>query len=294
MRTINNKTIKSYVIGAAIATSITLAGAVFSEINMSGSASVSYDEGDFDNTYRASLNTAAGHTNDGCMFYYRNVDLNDEDTLAQTKTGSIKIKVDDPGKTRISVAKIIKQYSAHISREQTTKSSYSLIIHPQVDKFKDVISALTKEVSNTRDLEKVTCSENVTNQLNSALKILKTKQAIAKRIETIYDQALLDFDEDSTNVQKAETRRIHVALSKESKINAGAIIDLQSLEREVYRLRSNGSNKNAKLNAIKTAEANYLQAEAEVLSLEREVAHLINSTKYATIAITIQQLPSDL
>jgi phage host-nuclease inhibitor protein Gam len=73
-----------------------------------------------------------------------------------------------------------------------------------------------------------------------------------------------------------------------------AIIDLQSLEREVYRLRSNGSNKNAKLNAIKTAEANYLQAEAEVLSLEREVAHLINSTKYATIAITIQQLPSDL
>jgi len=216
MKTIKKQSIQAFFLGIAIATGITLTSAAIAAISLSGESLNMSDINNFSTAaatqdlvstsigpvetryyqktryYQVGIMTREKY-DDGCYYNFNNVDMSNENTLNQTKTGAIKLVVADPGGIKRKIKEIINEYNATISRENATKNSYEVIIHTAIDQFDDLIdniSILTED----KNIEKITCSENVTIPMVNTQNDLQKMQIWASRYQRIFDLKVAEFD----------------------------------------------------------------------------------------------------
>jgi len=245
MKTITKQSVQAFALGIAIAITTTVAA-----VSLSGSASVTHDDGGNATTGAASLTISGSNGassasatldlqqyqanaqmvqyyqkaryyqqgtmtrekyDDGCYYNFNNVDMSDKNNLDQAKTGALQIIVIDPSETRAKVEKIIKTHDVFISRENSTKNSYEVIIQTPVDKFEGIISELVGLVEDMKNLEKITCSENVTIPMINTKNDLQKMQVWTDRYKQIFDLKVTEFDNAHNNDLVRKLRALEVA-----------------------------------------------------------------------------------
>jgi len=222
MKTISKQPIQAFFLGIMISIGITLTGATIAAVSLAGSASVSFSEANLNisgtngaTSTSASLATSTGPTtvnnytktryyqqgtmtrekyDDGCYYNFNNVDMSDDNTLNQTKTGALHLTVVEPDEVRIKVEEIIKKYVVSISRENATKNSYEVIIQTPIDQFEDIVLELSGLVEDKANIEKITCSENVTIPMTNTRNDLQKMQIWADRYKRVFDFKVAEFD----------------------------------------------------------------------------------------------------
>jgi len=250
MKTINKQSVQAFALGIAIAIATTLTGIAVAAVTLGGSASVAHGDGgnaaigaatltvsgsNGGSSAAASLNLQQYQENpqmvqyyqkaryyqqgtmtrekydDGCYYNFNNVDMSDKNNLDQAKTGALQIIVIDPSETRTKVEKIIKTHDVFISRENSTKNSYEVIIQTPVDKFEGIISELVSLVEDMKNLKKIACSENVTIPMINTKNDLQKMQVWTDRYKQIFDLKVTEFDNAHNNDLVRKLRDLEVA-----------------------------------------------------------------------------------